>query len=261
MRDELSNLHGDQKDPVKVSQQAMRKPLPKRFYEVVSVEGADGFYQVALDGRIVKTPGRKPLQFKQLVFAERLAQEFDAQIKEINPTTMPFYRLVNTAFDGVATDLQAVREDIIRFSGSDLLCYRAEAPDGLVALQAQHWDEPLDWVAGLIGSRFVLAQGIIHVSQPKAATAGFGALVAQYDDPLAVSAFHVMTTLTGSAILAFAVMRGEMKAQEAWTAAHVDEDWNIAQWGEDVYAQALRASKWIDMDVAAFVAATLNPAS
>ncbi|MGB7433731.1 MAG: ATP12 family protein [Ahrensia sp.] len=261
MRDELSDLHGDEKDPVKVSQRAMRKPLPKRFYTSVAVEEADGVFQVTLDGRIVKTPGRAPLQFQPQVFAERLAHEFDAQAEEINPATMPFYRLANTAFDGVATDLQAVREDIIRFSGSDLLCYRAAGPDGLVALQAQHWDEPLDWMAGLVGSRFVLAEGIMHVSQPKAATAGFGALVAQYDDPLAVSAFHVMTTLTGSAILAFGVMRGEMTAQEAWTAAHVDEDWNIAQWGEDAHAQALRASKWIDMDVAAFVAATLNPAT
>lgn len=264
MRDILSDLHSDdvdaEKDPVKLSQKAMRKPLPKRFYEQVAVEEIDGQFGITLDERPLKTPGRRTLRFDHKVFAERLAGEFDAQTKEINPTTMPFYRLVNTAFDGVATDLQAVREDIIRFSGSDLLCYRAEGPDALVALQQEHWDEPLDWIAGLIGSRFVLAQGIMHVSQPKAATAGFGVLVAQYDDPLGVSALHVMTTLTGSAVLALAVMKGEMTPQEAWMAAHVDEDWNIAQWGEDAHAQALRASKWVDMDVAGFVAATLNPA-
>lgn len=265
MRDILSDLSSDdaaaEKDPVKISQKAMRKPLPKRFYEQVAIQETDGHYGITLDERPLKTPGRNLLRFKHRVFAERLAAEFDAQAKEINPATMPFYRLVNTAFDGVATDMQAVREDIIRFSGSDLLCYRAEGPDALVALQSEHWDEPLDWIAGLVGSRFVLAQGIMHVGQPKAATAGFGVLVGQFDDPLGVSAFHVMTTLTGSAILALAVMKAEMTPLEAWTAAHVDEDWNIAQWGEDAHAQALRASKWIDMQVAGFVASTLNAAA
>lgn len=265
MRDILSDLNGDKtdepKDPVKVSQKAMRKPLPKRFYEHVTVIKTDGQFGIALDERPLKTPGKNPLSFNHEVFAERLAQEFDAQEKEINPATMPFYRLANTAFDGVATDMQAVREDIIRFSGSDLLCYRAEGPQPLLDLQSKFWDEPLDWIAGLIGSRFVLAEGVMHVSQPKAATAGFGVLVGQFNDPLGVSAFHVMTTLTGSSILALAVMNAKMSPQQAWAAAHVDEDWNIAHWGEDPYAQALRTSKWVDMDVAGFVASTLNAGS
>ena len=50
---------------------------------------------------------------------------------------------------------------------------------------------------------------------------------------LAIAASHVVTTLTGSALLALALMRGLLAADEVWAAAYVDEDWNSEQWGVD----------------------------
>jgi chaperone required for assembly of F1-ATPase len=60
-----------------------------------------------------------------------------------------------------------------------------------------------------------------------------------------------MTGLTGSALLALAVALGRMTPDEAWQAAHVDEDWQIAQWGEDAEAAARRAARWRDFAAAA----------
>ena len=42
---------------------------------------------------------------------------------------MPLTRLLNSAIDGVAHTMAETRADILRYAGSDLLCYRAEEPD------------------------------------------------------------------------------------------------------------------------------------
>src|SRR4029077_13662217 len=146
------------------------------------------------------------------------------------PVSMPVTRLVNTAIDGVAQDPQAVLEDILRFSSSDLLCYRAGGPERLVERQAQAWDPVIDWAWSSLGARFVLAEGVIHVDQPREAIAAIGIHLKMRDDPLGLSAIHLMTSLTGSALLALGVEAGELDPEAAWAAAHVDEDWNVEHW-------------------------------
>ena len=140
-------------------------------------------------------------------------------------------------------------EEILRFAGSDLLCYRAEAPDALVAQEAEHWDPHLDWAANM-GARLVLSQGIVHVEQPPEAIRAVAVLLRRYATPLQLTALHTMTTLTGSLILALALAEGRAEPSEIWDAAHVDEDFNIAQWGEDHEAAARRAKRRIDFDAA-----------
>jgi chaperone required for assembly of F1-ATPase len=170
---------------------------------------------------------------------------------------MPATRLANTAIDGVASDIQAVIEDILKFCASDLLCYRAGGPQGLVDAQGRHWDPVLDWLREDLGARFILSEGVSHVVQPQPALAAFGVRLAAYSAPFPATCLHAMTTLTGSAMLALAVAEGRQTAASAWAAAHVDEDWNIAQWGEDAEAKARRAFRWREMDAAACLLATL----
>ena len=67
-----------------------------------------------------------------------------------------------------------------------------------------------------------------------------------------------MTSLSGSALLALAVALGRMTPEEAWEAAHVDEDWQIGQWGEDAEAAARRTARWRDFDAAARALALLD---
>lgn len=246
---------------MRAAQEAMRTPLPKRFYkEVAAAEGEDGFV-VRLDGRPARTPGKALISLASEAAAQLVADEFDDQADEINPATMPAYRLVNTAIDGVARDPQAVIEDVVRFFGSDLLCYRADAPEALVEAQRRKWDAPLEWAEGQAGARFVLAEGVMHVAQPKPTLAAMGTLINQITDPVALAALHSMTTLTGSAILAYGVLCGAWSAEDAWAASHVDEDFNIAQWGEDAEAAAMRARRWLEMEAAARMVAALDGAT
>lgn len=257
MRDILTDLqNGD--DPVRRVRDASKSPLPKRFYKKAGVGAAEGGFAVLLDGKTARTPGKAPLVLPSETAAALIAAEFGAQGEAINPATMPALRLANTAIDGVASDPQAVFEDIVRFSSSDLLCYRAGSPASLVARQGEAWDPVLDWARSSLGARFILAEGVMHVAQPREAIAAFGAHLSRFSDPFSLAAIHSMTTLTGSALLALAVATGELTADEAWAAAHVDEDFNIAQWGEDSEAAARRAFRGGEMRAAAALLAAIG---
>ena len=265
MRDLLNDLeagrHLSDPDPVKRARNQMRQAQPKRFYTDATVaQASDALFAVHLDGRPVRTPGKALLALPTQAAAQLVAAEFSAQAETIDPMSMPVLRLANTAIDGVAAEMQAVLEDVMRFSSSDLVCYRAEAPDALVARQAEAWDQVLDWTRAALGARFFLAEGVMHVEQPREAVAAVGIWLKQREEPFRLSAIHLMTTLTGSALLALAVEAGALDADEAWRAAHVDEDWNAEQWGDDLEAAARRAARRRDFDAAVALIDALSSA-
>lgn len=261
MRELLNDLEAGRylshENPMERARAQMRQPQPRRFYTKVEMaEDEDGF-RVLLDGKPVRTPGRAFLAMPTQAAARLVALEFEAQGETLDIPAMPVLRLANTALDGVAQDPQAVLEDILRYASCDLVCYRADGPDGLVARQAECWDPVVDWARATLSARMMLAEGVMHVDQPREAIAAIGVHLSARREPFRLAALHVMTSLTGSALLALAVDTGELSAEEAWAAAHVDEDWNIQQWGEDAEAKAMRAAKHRDMIGAAGLVAAL----
>lgn len=235
----------------------MRPALPTRFYKSAQVVnltapgGNDGF-GVQLDGRAVKTPKKQPFAVPSHAFASAIAAEWAAQDKVINPASMPLTRIANTAIDAVSNMMPEVAADIAKFAGSDLLCYRAEGPQELVARQAAVWDPVLAWMQKEFGARFILAQGIVPVEQPPRSIERMSSALVGYD-AFQLSSLHIITTLTGSALLALAFARGFLTREAAWAAAHVDEDWQIEQWGEDDEAQSRRTARQREFDAAARV--------
>jgi chaperone required for assembly of F1-ATPase len=256
MRDIFTDLFATERsDPIAAARRAMRPPLPRRFFRQAGVEEAEGGFRVVLDGRPVRTPARRSLVAPSRALAQALAAEWDAQGETIDPATMPLTRLANSIIDGVAAAQAPVAADVEKYLGSDLLFYRAEGPQGLLDRQARHWDPVLAWAREALGARFVLAQGVVHAAQPEGAIAA--ARTAIPSDPWRLGAMHAITTLTGSALVALALSCGRLTADEAWDAAHVDEDWNMEQWGRDDVALARRAARRAEMDAAAKVLATL----
>ncbi|MGX1306099.1 chaperone required for assembly of F1-ATPase [Amorphus suaedae] len=242
-------------DPVGLARKMMRPELPKRFYKTVGTRPAESGFEIVLDGRPVRTPKRRPLSVADAALAETVAAEWDAQETEINPARMPMTCLLNAAIDGVADMPDAVADDIAAFAGTDLLCYRAGMPDGLVARQKEVWDPILSWAESTLGARFMLAEGVMPVAQPASTLAAVRNRLPT-DDPLALAALHSMTTLTGSVLIALAVQDGRLTVDEAWSAAHVDEDWNISLWGADAEATRRRERRETEMRTAALLAAS-----
>lgn len=247
MTDTSTNGGGSFKPP---SRESFVAPRPRRFYSQVGVIAAEqGALAVTLDGRTARTPGKKPLAAPTRALAEAIAAEWQAQGAEILAESMPLTRLANTAIDGVTGKEPAVRDDILAFSGSDLVCYRATGPDGLVAAQRREWDRVLAWAGSTLGATFLTADGIQHVAQPQAALDAVAQVLAPLD-AWRLTALHQLTTLTGSALVALAHDDGTLSAEAAWRAAHVDEDWQTSQWGEDHEARARRQQRWQDFEAA-----------
>ncbi len=228
------------------------RPMVKRFYKAVTVAGGLDGFAIHLDGRPVRTPAKAVLRVGSEALAEAIAGEWDAQSSEILPATMPLTTLVCTALDAVAAKRSEVAEEIARYAESDLLCYRAEAPRELVERQEEGWDPVIAWAAKELGTPFRCTAGLMAVAQsPQVAPAVLDALAPLA--PLQLAAVHVLTTLTGSALLALAVLRGRLTIDEAWRLAHIDEDWQAEKWGADNEAAKRSAARLLTAKAAAKV--------
>ena len=190
-----------------------------------------------------------------------MVAEWDAQQEVIDPTSMPVTRLANSVIDAIRDEAQtqAVADDIAKYFSTDLLFYRAAHPEALMAREAAAWDPVLFWAADELGAHFILAEGIMHVSQPEQAIAS--ARAALPSDPWAVAALHLVTTITGSALLALALLHGRLNADQVWSAAFVDEDWNIEKWGLDDEVAARRAARQVDFKAAVLVLNAVAPSA
>jgi chaperone required for assembly of F1-ATPase len=244
-------------DPIEAVRRSTRLQLRKRFYKHAHVDDGERGFAIRLDGRAVRTPARRVLAAPTRALADALAAEWNVQEERIDPLNMPLTRLANAIIDGVVDLPAAVAAEIEKYLASDLVVYRAEGPPGLIAQQARAWDPLIDWARETLRAAFVPAQGINFVAQPPAALAAARAAIP--GDPWRLGALNAITTLTGSALIGLAVLNGRLSAEEAWAAAHVDEDWNMGFWGRDELALERRAFHFTEMKAAAMVL-DLHPA-
>ncbi len=253
MRDILAEIFENQPlDPREAARRGARTALRKRFYSQADVgEVESGAFALLLDGKPAKTPAQRPVSAPSRVLAGKIADEWNAQQEVIDPARMPLTRLANAVIDAVADAPGPVADEVAQYLGSDLLCYRAEAPAGLVELQTRHWDPVLAWARETLGVRFTLAQGIVHVAQPGEAIAAACARIPA--EPWRLGAVSAITTLTGSGLLALAFEHGAVEPEAVWAAAHVDEDWQMSQWGRDEAAVERRTHRRTEFDAAVAV--------
>jgi chaperone required for assembly of F1-ATPase len=243
-------------DPQEAARRSLRPRVRRRFYAAASVREEAGGFGVLLDTKPVRTPARRPLAAPKRRIAEALAAEWNAQESVVDPAAMPLTRLANAIIDGVVPAPQPVADEIAKYIASDLVLYRAAAPAGLVARQTQAWDPVLTWAREALGARFICAEGLVFVTQPEPALAAARAAIPR--EPWRLGALNSVTTLTGSALIALALAAGRLSVEEAWAAAHVDEDWNMQQWGEDNLSLQRRAAHFAEMQAAALVLVAMN---
>lgn len=211
----------------------------KRFYGQATV--GDGG-SILLDGRPVRTPERALLALPSPSLANAVAEEWATQGETIDLQTMPLNGLANAAIDRVAPDPATFAAPLAAYAETDLLCYRADAPPELVAAEAAAWDPLLDWARHRYDVHFEIATGIIHRPQPAETIARLGeALRAR--DAFALAAMHPLVTIGGSLVVALAVAEGAISPEAAFDAAHLDEIWQAAQWGEDWLATQTREAR------------------
>ena len=212
----------------------------KRFYKDVTSAAADGGFGIFLDGKALKTPAGQTLIVASAALADALAEEWAAQEDIIVPASMQLMQLVSTAIDRMNLTRGQVTGYLVGFGGSDVLCYRAEAPMDLAALQAKHWQPWLDWAAEELGAPLGVAVGVTPVVQDEASLAILRARIEAYDD-WTMTALQSLAPCLGSLVLALAVVEGKLDAAAAFDLAHLDENFQNQRWGTDDDAKARTA--------------------
>ena len=211
----------------------------KRFYKEVTVTGDRG---IALDGRPLRTPKKAPLNLPTPLLAEAIAEEWRGQGEHLDPHGMTLTKLANTAIDRVAAERPRILAEMVDYAGSDLVCYRADRPPDLVARQEAHWNPVLAWTLTELDAPFAVQKGVMHRKQAEEALRAVATALSDRSE-FEIAALHSFMTLTGSALIALMLAGRAISPDEAWTAAHVDEDYQIAHWGEDQEAAERRAAR------------------
>lgn len=224
----------------------MAKKKNKRFYKDVSTSEVEGGFHILLDGRILKTPGKKTLLVPTQTATDLIQSEWEAQGEEIDPTSMPVTRLLNVAVEQTPDNRETLISEARKFAGTDVLCYR----EGGVRLHKEHqsknWDPILAWAAKH-GIKLNVTDGIKAVAQPEEALDKVAEYAARLDD-MALTLYVHLTAVYGSAILAKAVMKGHISGKEGYRLSRLDELWQIRYWGED--EEAADRAKTIGDEVA-----------
>lgn len=214
----------------------------RKFWKQAEVVAEGEGYTVTLDGRGVRTPAKARLLVPTEGLARAIAAEWQAQDQKVNPATMPFTRMANSAIDKVIPQHAEVSEMLAAYGDSDLLCYRAEVPEGLADRQRAGWDPLLDWAAETYGVRLLPVAGVIHQPQDPKALARLSQEV-HAQTAFQLAAFHDLVSMSGSLVIALAVTRGARTAEEAWALSRIDESWQQEQWGVDEEAAEIAQRK------------------
>lgn len=215
---------------------------PKRFWKNAEAVPEAAGWTVRLDGRAVKTPAKAALIVPTRAMAQAIAAEWDAQQAEVRPDTMPVTRAANSAIDKVSVQFDEVASLIAAYGASDLLCYRADGPAGLVARQAKAWDPLLEWASATLAAPLVVTSGVVPVDQPPASLDQLAGHVRRFD-PFGLTALHDLVALTGSLVIGLALARGKVSVDAGWDASRIDETWQAEHWGHDEDAAAIVALK------------------
>ncbi len=252
MRNFLEDAFEHRDDGYGKVQRAMKAPLPKRFYKKAEAATLEDGHAVLLDGRPTRTPGRVPVRVPDKAIAEVMAAEWNAQKEEIDPETMPVVRLINAAIEGGADKLSELRAEVLKYAGTDLLFYRADNPTELREEQERHWDPILTTLARHFGVSFETTRSIAHVAQPEPTLVALASAL-EMNGLLSAASLVLLTGITGSGLLALAVRDGLVTPDEAWDAAHVDENHNMRLWGADSEALKRLEKRRRDFDAAVVV--------
>ncbi|MCF8706786.1 ATP12 family chaperone protein [Rhizorhapis sp. SPR117] len=219
----------------------------KRFYKEASIVADEGGHGVRLDGRPIRTPGRALLVVPTLELAEHIAREWAEQGEEIDPAAMRLTGLANAAIDLAAPDPASFATGIAAYGETDLLCYRANGPDALVARQAASWDPLLAWAGRRYDITFNVVAGIMHVPQPQATLARLHAAVSSHS-PFILAGLSPLVSLTGSLVASLALIEGAFESSMIWDACQLDETWQAEMWGQDALATQILGQKRAEFD-------------
>jgi chaperone required for assembly of F1-ATPase len=221
----------------------------RRFYRKAEPVQRAGGHGITVDGKPIKTPGKRDLVVPNEALAAGIAEEWNAQEGEVRAVTMPLTRLATTTVDRVATQRDAIIRQTANYAATDLVCYRAAHPPALAARQQAVWQPLIDWAVLRYDAPLSVTTGVIPTKQSAASLRAFAAAVAEQHD-FALTALHVATAACGSLVIGLALIEGRLDAEGAFAASQLDESFQIEAWGEDAEQAERRRALAADIEAA-----------
>ncbi len=232
--------------------------MKKRFWTSAQAVAEEGGWAIRLDGRVVRTPARAVLAVPGEALARAIVAEWDVQGETIDPRTMPMTGFANATIDRVLPAAGDFRGQIALYAEADLLCYRADGPEELIAAQGAAWDPLLDWARARHAIAFTVTTGVLPVDQPARRLAALRGAVEALD-PWLLAGVATLTQISGSLVAALALIEGAADIEALWAAVTVDERWQAEQWGADEEAMAQLGARYVDFSHAAQYCALIRP--
>lgn len=208
----------------------------KRFWKKATSEKQGQGHVILLDGLKVMTPARRELLVPTASLADAIVEEWQSAGEKVDPAAMPMTGLANAAIDRVMPDQKAFAAGLSRFAESEMCCYRADQPEGLVERQAASWDRLLDWAQQRYDIGFKVTSGVMHAAQPRETIERLASAV-EGEDAFHLAGLSPLVTAGQSLLVALAVRHGAISPEDGWQASQIEEDWQIEHWGEDEEAR------------------------
>ena len=210
--------------------------MMKRFYTLAShKKTADGF-EVQLDGKTVKTPLGQDVVAPTKAMADAIVLEWAAQEEKVKPETMPLTQLLITAIDKIR-DRTAITESVMRYLDTDLVCYWTKEPEELAKLQKENWGAWVKWFDEHFEVPLDTTKTLDAITQDPEAHKRVWNYIEALDDYY-FTVLHVMTSLSGSLVLALAFTEGDISPEEIFEASYLEELYRGEIYNEDVHGAA-----------------------
>ena len=221
----------------------------KRTWSNTSIELIGSSFTVLLDDEYLHTPKKTKVLLPTQELAQKVAEEWRLQKEIVDPSKMPYSRLVNSAIDKVNENFSSIVSDLVGFGDTDLVCYRSSSPEDLVKLQNKYWDPILAWAKNELKINLNVTYGINYKSQDPIQLQKLSKEISSYNVFL-LTGFYDLVTISGSLLIALAVYYKHLLPKEGFDISCLDEDWQRKKWGQDEESIKNRANKFEEFQIA-----------
>ena len=149
---------------------------------------------------------------------------------------------MNLYLEKTAKEIGKNREEVInrlvRFALTDMLLFWGQNKD-LVEKQEKIWGPLLEWGNYELNAKFIKTQSLDVPEQEKTSGLRLKLFLESLSDK-ELAAFYVAALNMKSVLLAAALVKGRINAQEAFEAAYLEELWQAENWGMEAEAEKRR---------------------
>lgn len=212
----------------------------KKFWKKIEIrQSSSKKFHLLLDNKKLTTPMKKELVLPSEILVNEVLREWDQNSDNINIDDLVFYGVLSTAIDKVNLKKDAYVNDIIDFIDTDLICYRAESPNDLIALQNKSWNPILLLIEKYIDVKIKVFKGVMPSNQDQKVHTEIKKLISNLSD-VQISVLHRITNLIGSIFLSLCILKKDLLKEDAFECSFLDELWQAKNWGHEEDASIKR---------------------